>query len=138
MAHIYARVFTSAPDKDTAICRVESWLEDCSEREFFDGAEVLEDDVVLASSLSPVYFAKGRKETDGALRRRREDAVRSAERGDKSGEGRALIHAGNILCESLCYDMPWFNMEYWDWTVPDDASREQGKDWYAVMVNFHC
>jgi hypothetical protein len=136
MANTCVYVFTVAPDKDRAEDRVEGRLEDWREREFFEGIEVLRDSTVLVSSLSPEYFADGLERVDRMLRRRLEAAVALAECGNKSGEGYSLICAGNILRESLCRDMPWFNMDYMDWKVPDDAYKVPGTDWYAVMVDF--
>jgi hypothetical protein len=34
--------------------------------------------------------------------------------------------------------MPYFNMENWDWSVPDKVPETAaGSDWYAVKADLH-
>ena len=139
MSRVSIYVFISASDKDAAVSRVQSFLEESCGREFFDGFEAVEDDVILASGLTPDYIRKGDEAAADLLQHHRKRAAECAEAGDKHGEGYALMSAGEILAEHLCSDMPWFNLDYWDWTVPCEshAPAEPGHNWYAVMVEFH-
>jgi hypothetical protein len=138
MFHISVYVFTVARDEDDAARRVENRLEDFCGREFFDGFEVRKDSVVSVWSLVPEYVTARLKALDVLLRRRRKEAAGLAESGDKFQEGHALNRVGDILCEQMCEDMPWFNMEDWNWEIPGpvDISKNPGEDWYAVMTDF--
>jgi hypothetical protein len=138
--HVSVYLFTLAENKEDARSNVRCWLDDYCEREFYDYAGL--DDRNIAKPLSAIP----REEFDSAL----DDTMRFLpiiendirqykESGSMGMEGYAHKRYGEILMESLTADMPYFNMEYWDWEVPKGVPKEAGEgvEWWAVMADFH-
>jgi hypothetical protein len=135
-----AYIFTAAENAYEAADQVDRWLEDNWDREFYRRYDVERDDVHAVLDMDGSFFYGKRSDVDNILRSQRKEAETANASGDKSMEGKALRNISDILLESMCPDMPWFNMERYDWKVPDedDEKHLMGNDrWFAVMVKFY-
>jgi hypothetical protein len=135
--HVY--IFTLAEDDEDAKSKVSSWLDDYADREFYDyaGREEPEKSMLLkevpASELEDALY-----ETERLLPIIEGDIAQHKASGNRGMEGYSHIRYGHILNQSLCSDMPYFNMENWDWSVPDKVPETAvGSDWYAVKADLH-
>jgi hypothetical protein len=130
-------VFTCAEDKEDARDSVESWLDEYLGREFYDGYRIGE--TVHRSEIHHSYFDKEWTRVEDMLDRQREEAEKYRRGKDRQGEGQAHHIAANILLERLCPEMPWFNRDTWDWSLPDKDGELEGEqdNWWAIEVTFH-
>ena len=126
-------VFVCADGMNDAVDSVERWLDDYLGREFYEGFEVVKESACRIGALREQRgYADARlAEIENRLRQLRIDAEAFRSAGDRDGEGIILSEMADILCERLSISMPWFNIERWDWQIPD------GEDYWAVMVTFH-
>jgi hypothetical protein len=104
-------------------------------REFYDGFEVHNGagDIQPLSNIPDDYLTAMYTASQDLLRQFREGAEEARKTGNRVSEARAMRHASCILYENMCVEMPWFNMEAGDFSLPLDT---QG--WWAVMVDFYC
>jgi hypothetical protein len=137
---LQAYVFTLAESFDDADGRVHSWIDECDGREFFDYAELVCPGASVLLEEIPVNELRGAwDETEQRLSTIAAEISQSKASGDRKKEGFLHFRYGNILMENPCSDMPFFNMEDWDWSVPNKVPRASaGKKWYAVKVDFYC
>jgi hypothetical protein len=125
-----------ADDKKDAAYAVESRLADWMGREFYyDGYLVRDDNVTLLTELAKTDRLLGYTRTQSKIQLLREEAVREQRLQNALGEARALRRASDLLFENMCIDMPWYNIDYGDFTVPSEPPKS-GK-WWAVMVDFY-
>ena len=140
--HIHTYFLTLAEDADEAKSNVESFIEDRFEKEFFDygGLEETEESK-LVSSVNDVCIdlreSKFFTEND-LLESIRKEIEQWKASGNRTMEGYAHKRYGEILMESFCADMPFFNIENWDWSIPTKVPEEaEGCQWFAVKVDLH-
>jgi hypothetical protein len=124
--------FAETEDKKELIHRVNFFLEGRLGNEFYDGYTVREDNVRPLSDLFSDYLTKGYSRCRNLTRRLRKEALEMREAGNRLAEARAMRRASDLLYENLCPDMPWFNIECVDFSVPSEPSQ-----WGAVMADFH-
>jgi hypothetical protein len=137
MAGVLCYVFTRAEDGRDARESVESWLDEYLGREFYDGFEV--GSAQRRSEMRDKYIDRRYADVSYLLDRKREEADKAKLTKDRQGEGWAHHTVANILLERLCPEMPWFNKEAWDWSLPDKDGRLHGNppdNWWAVEVRF--
>ena len=136
---IDAYIFTAAENAEDAGHQVECWLEDSWDQEFYRKFDVKREDVQAVLDMNEAFFSGKRFYMEDFLQRQREEVETARADGDRNTEGNALKVVSEILLESMCPSMPWFNSETYDWQVPasDDEKHLMGQDrWYAVMVKF--
>lgn len=140
--HIHVYIFTQALSTEEAKSNVRCYLDDyCGDHEPFDygGIEEYEYEkrkTALVSDIAgelPALLEYAEQYLEQSLKQF--DEYRTS--GDRGAMGyqASIIH--DIAGEHFCSDMPYFNMETEDWTVPTEKSGVNG-DWYAVPVDLHC
>lgn len=114
------------------------WVEaDLAERkdEFYDDAVADAAGTVRVKDVPHSVLSRARKDAERA----KEAVKKNIEIYERYGKLRLLgavyIKYGKILLEELCDGMPYFNLDFWDWTVPEDTDDEN--PWFAVPVVFH-
>jgi hypothetical protein len=134
MGTVSAYCFICAQDKEDAKYAVNSFLEDRMGKEFYDGFTIQDGpgDIQLLSNFYDNYFTPLYATSQSLLQQFREEAEKARELEDRVGEAGALRRASDLLYESKCPAMPWFNIEGGDFFLPSD---KQG--WWAVMVEFY-
>jgi hypothetical protein len=139
MAHIYRYLFIAAENKQDAMGEVESDLEEWRGREFYDDFDIVEGETKLVSGIPDEFIKEKLACAEDLLRCKREESEAERGAGTREGEGRALLAAGEILCEFFCEEMPWFNTNRWSWSVPRERGGDMrpGDEWWAVMVKFY-
>jgi hypothetical protein len=136
--NLCAYVFTLADNAEDAKWKVERWMEENEGNEFYDFADFEDPSTPLLIGDVPVHELKEAWErVEKQLPIIEGDIARYKASGDRLMEGYSHIRYGNILNENLCSDMPYFNMEDWDWSVPNKTIGREGSLWYAVEVVFH-
>jgi hypothetical protein len=133
MSVVSVYCFVETEDKKELINRAKSFLENWLGNEFYDGFRVQEDGVLpYLSDLPSDYLEKECSRSQNLIQHLREKAAEMREAEDRLGEARAMRRASDLLYENLCPDMPWFNIESADFSIPSDPLR-----WGAVMVDFY-
>jgi hypothetical protein len=137
--HLSVYVFTLAEDFEDAEGRVHRWVDECDGKEFFDYAEIECPGASVLLEEIPVHELR---DVWGGTAQRlsmvEAEIARCKASGDRKKEGLLHFRYGDILMENPCSDMPFFNMEDWDWSVPNKVpGASAGKKWYAVKVDFH-
>ena len=139
---------TMAVDEDDAKINVSSWIEDYEGRESFGSGELAEEsneNLPLCCHVSKVrgYLEKQKEIVPSAIQGLREgikefEALPEEEQEKRRGE-EGYIHKrlGCILQEEPCEEMPFFNIEMWDWSLPAEAPEKDYRYWYAVLVDLH-
>jgi len=128
-------ILIEAENEDGAKMYAERFLDEYAGREFFDGGCI---NTETAGSVVPLSQVKDELEKDKreiftvTLPEIEKEIADYKEHGVRMQEGWAHIRYGEILSECVCSDMPFFNPDYGDWTIPEDADR-----WYAVLVDLH-
>jgi hypothetical protein len=114
------------------------WLESGLERvtgDVFEGFEVNADGVTRVKDVPPEVFERARHDA----KNRKENVFMFITENSQTKAAGVLGHAyveyGKILQEELCVNMPYFNIEWWSWDVPED--RDEMKPWFAVPVIFY-
>jgi len=139
--HLHCYMITLAESAEDAKTEVEIWLEDHAGREFYDYADLEEPaNVVLVSQVrQELEELKAEKEKLLPVIEAEIDGYKKA--GNRGMEGYAHKRYGAVLDEDPSYDMPFFNLSNWDWSIPTEVPKGDGipenSDWYAVMVDFH-
>jgi hypothetical protein len=127
-------VFVEADTAESATNWVRIRLEELR-YEFYDGFNVDPDRTVRVKDLPRDVIDRAacnvQKEAD--LIKEQIDVFKPD--GNKDMLGWLHIRYGEILQEELCRDMPYFNIECWDWSVPED--RNEARPWFAVHVTFY-
>jgi hypothetical protein len=124
--------FVEADSKEAALKRARYFGQDSLGKEFYNGFEIREDDVLPFSELSAYFLVKGKVQNEQFLLRLRGDLEYAQERGTRLHEGLVMLEIGRLLVEDLSSDMPWYNFERADYSLPADA-----EGWWAVKVDFH-
>jgi len=126
--------FIAEDSKEDAIASVESWLDEYLSREFYYRFSVT-GNVYDMSYLTKTFVENSLRLVESRLdiQRIREEEARV--KGDREAEGIAACVVGDILCERLCEDMPWYNLDTMDWSVPDGVDNI-GRSYYVVEVEF--
>jgi hypothetical protein len=131
---------TLAEDAENAKSKIEGWIEDYAGREFFDSGKVSESKAVLLSEIQS-ELEEGKLEVNRLLPIIENDIAGYKTSGTRGMEGYCHKRYGRILDEDLCSDMPFFNQEYWDWSIPTEVPKFEGKtldmQWFAVMASLH-
>jgi hypothetical protein len=137
--HLHVYIFTLAENAEDAKSKVSSWLEDYADREFYDYAGLEEPEkAMLLKDVPASELEDARYATERLLPIIEGDIAQYKASGNLGMEGYSHIRYGHILNENLCPDMPYFNMENWDWSIPDKVPETAtGSDWYAARVDFH-
>jgi hypothetical protein len=138
--HVHVYIFTLAESKEDARSNVQCWLDDYAEREFYDYAGIDEQNITMPLSEIPKENLDAvLAETTRFLPIIENDIEQYKKSGNKEMEGYSHKRYGQILMESLSADMPYFNMETWDWQIPTEIPKEAGEhySWWAVMTDFH-
>jgi len=139
--HLHTYFLTLAEDVDDAKSNVESFIEDRFEKEFFDYGGLEESEKEIAFPLSEVLdrLKKSMDYTEKEILPEVENDIEEYKKtGNRTMLGYSHVRYGHILMESLCADMPFFNINCWDWTIPTKVPEEaKGCEWYAVMVDLH-
>jgi hypothetical protein len=130
MSRVSLYFITPAEDRDEAEALVESWLEDMAGREFYDGFDVVTEDVRRVYGFSPGFFADRKRRVQQEITRYAEGMARWEAENNARMVGYCHVCIGHILMESCCHDMPFYNLGTVDWTEPD-------KDDWAVRVTLH-
>jgi len=141
--HIHVYIFTLAESAEEAESNVRCYLDDyCGEHAPFDygGIEEYEYEKRETKPVSEIAadLPEQLKTADDCLQQslKRFDEYRA--RGDKGAMAYQASVIHDIAGEHFCSDMPYFNMETEDWTVPTEKSGADGDgDWYAVRVDLH-
>ena len=131
MSEISVYFITEAEDKEDARDNVESWIEGCMGREFFEGYEVSRTDVKRVFEVMPEYFENALRECEERAARYRKDIEEYSKKDDQFNQymaGYAHVRLGNILMGSFCEDMPYWNLIADSWDLPEDENA------WAVMV----
>jgi hypothetical protein len=142
MSYVIKYLFIPAGDKREAVEEIDSRLNDWLGKEFYDGYEIVQSETKPVSEIPAGYFDKELCRTEDVLQSKRDEAERERRQGFREDEGHALRTVSDILCESFCQEMPWFNVDMWDWRVPynhacDVVSLGDNETWWAVMVKFY-
>ena len=142
MSHLSVYIITLAADAEDAKSEVESWLDDYANREFFDYGSIEEPEKVVLLSEIRKELEEKKAEAESALPSIEIEIQRYKESGNRRMEGFSHKRYGAVLDEDLCSDMPFFNIENWDWSIPTEIPTlngdTEGMEWYAVMVDLHC
>ena len=136
--HMHVYLITLALDAEDAKSEAEAWIGHHTLEEFFDYGSVEEpEDIVLVSSIRK-DLEEGRAEAEERLPGIERQIGMFKASGDRSMEGYCHKRYARILQEDPCEDMPYFNIENWDWSLPTIVpEKAKGKDWYAVRVDLH-
>ena len=136
--HLHVNFITLAENAEEAKSNVESWIGEHSNGEYFDygGLEDPEEVVLLNEIREKLKVAKD--ETQKLLPVIDADIERYKKSGSRFLEGCNYMRYGRILLEYPSDDMPFFNIENYDWSLPTEVPNDyEGCDWYAVMVDLH-
>jgi len=139
MSHLHCYMITLAENAEDAKSNVRCWIEDRFEKEFFDYGG-LEDgeEVVLLSEIRESLEETKATETADRLSEIESQIKNWKEMENKSMLGFSYVRYGNVLQESFCSDMPLFNIEDWDWSIPTEVPEEaKNNNWYAVRADLH-
>jgi hypothetical protein len=137
--HLQCYIFTLAENDEDAKSNVRSWLDDYAGREFYDYAGLDEPETaLLVKDIPATELEEAREETERLLPVIKNDIDLWEKEGNHSMEGYCHCRYGRILGEYLCSEMPYYNMDTGDWSIPDKVPDEaKGMNWYAVRANFH-
>lgn len=137
--HLHVYIFTLAENAEDAKSNVRYWLDDYAGREFYDYAGLEEPEIsMLLKDVPAGELEESLCETERLFQIIERDIAQYKASGNRDMEGFSHIRYGRILSQSFCDDMPYFNMEYWDWSVPDKVPETAtGCEWYAVRADFH-
>jgi len=145
MGHMSVYLITLAEDAEDAKSEARIWLDEYANREFFDYGNLEEPEKVVLVSEIRDELVKEKQRTLLLLPGIESNIARWKVYDDRSMEGYEHIRYGQILCESVCCDMPFFNITNWDWSIPTEVPQEDawsvkitGKEWWAVRVDLHC
>jgi hypothetical protein len=129
--HLHVYIITLAKDAEDAKSKVSCWLDEYAEREFYDYAGIDEPETSLLLKDVPTgELEDARYESERLLPIIEGDIAQYKATGSRGMEGYSHIRYGHILNENLCSDMPYFNMENWDWSVPDKVPETAiGSNW---------
>jgi hypothetical protein len=135
MATVSVYCFVAAGDKEEAARIVGVEIEERCEREFYEDWEVLEDGVRPLSALSDDYLTEEYSHSQDMIQRFREEGEQARKKGNRLAEACAARRLSDLLCENMCPDMPWFNFEGYDFSLPSGPPGIG--QWFAVMVEFY-
>jgi len=141
--HLHCYMITLAESAEDAKSTVEDWIEEHFEREFYDyGGLEKGEEVVLLSEIRERLEAEKAEEVNRLIPEIENEIQKWKESGNRSMEGYSYVRYGNVLQESFCPDMPFFNINDWDWSLPEFVPKDCGDpesqyDWYAVKVDLH-
>jgi len=132
-----------ADSAEEARGEAESWLDEYNGREYYDSFRVEED-----CESAPLSEIRGKlealvKDHNGRIIPELEKEIEDCRKYGYGKDllGNAYVRLGDVLREGFCSDMPVYNMENFDWSVPaEDAGVERkagGVEWYAVKVEIH-
>jgi hypothetical protein len=135
--HISKYLVTFAENEEDAKLKTESWLDEYAGKEFFEYGVIDEESEKQVVSLDEIreQLEAEKAELEKKLPEIEEEIRKCKESGNKSMEGDYHKRYGFILCEELTEDMPYFNIDLWDWSLPDEK-KDNGK-WYAVLADFN-
>ena len=136
--HMNVFIITLAEDAEDALSEVESWIDEYADREFFDYGSVIKPEQVRLVKDIAEELEKYKAITETYLPDIEKQIEQCKAEGSRGGEGYHHIRYGRILCEWCCYEMPFFNITDWDWSIPTKVpDHAEGRDWYAVYVDLH-
>jgi hypothetical protein len=138
--HLHCNFITLAESVGDAKSNVNCFIDEYAGRYFFDygGLEEPDEPVVLLDEIREQLEAD-KAEVDKLLPKIEEEIKVCKIKGHKSMEGYHHKRYGRILDEDLTSDMPFFNIENWDWSLPVEVPEEsESNNWYAVRVDLHC
>jgi len=136
--HLVADLIALAQNADDAKQIIENWIEERGDREFFEFGG-------LDESASPCLLSEIRDELAGYKKEvfdkrlsEYKGKLRDYEKLRNAKEQGYYHHKiGDILGEFFCAEMPFFNTEDWNWSLPQEVPPEaEGKDYYAVKCDF--
>jgi len=136
--HLHTDIITLAEDAEDAKSTVSGWIDDHFEKEFYDYGGLEEGEGVALVSDVVKELEEAKKYPEQQLIEIQKDIEKYKEAGNRGMEGFSHIRYGNILQESFCSDMPFFNIENWDWSIPTEVpENSEGCQWFAVRVDLH-
>ena len=137
--HLHTYFIALAESAEDAKSNVEGWIGDHFEREFYDYGGLEEGEgVFLVSEVVKELNASMEYTQNEIMPEVIKDIEKYKKAGDRGMEGYSHVRYGNILQESFCPDMPFFNIDEWDWSIPTEVP-ENAKDcqYFAVRVDLH-
>jgi len=137
--HLHIYLITLAEDEGEATSNVSCFIDDHFEKEFYDYGGLEEPEKVVLLDEVRENLAKEKEEwINEMIPKIENDMILYKEKGFRDQEGYAHKRYGDILCESFCPDMPFFNIDNWDWSLPMEIPEEaKNQKWFAVMVDLH-
>jgi hypothetical protein len=142
MSHKSVYILTLADNAGDAKSEVRCWLDDYANREFFDYGGIIEPEQVWRVKDIAIDLEDLKAEAFKRLPDIENEIQRCKATGNRISEGYHHIRYGSILSEECCYEMPFFNITDYDWTIlPTDYPKckdgGDGRDWFAVLVDLH-
>jgi len=137
--HLLTYFIALAENAEDAKSNVKGFIEDHYEREFYDYGGLEEGEGVFLVGDVVEELKKLRECTENDLLEAvKNDIERYKASGNRTMEGYAHKRYGEILMESFCPDMPFFNIDKWDWSIPTEVP-DNAKDcqYFAVRVDLH-
>jgi hypothetical protein len=127
--HLHVNFITLAENEGDAKSNVRCFIDDYASREFFDyGGLVEPEEVVLLNEIRE-RLAEDKAEVDNLLPVIEHDIQTYKEAGNRGWQGFCHKRYGEILSEGLTSDMPFFNIEDWDWSLPTEVpEKSKGRE----------
>jgi len=139
MSHLHCYMIALAEDTEDAKSNVRGFIDDYYAREFYDYGGLEEgEEVVLLSEIRESLEATKAKETADRLAEIENEIKNWKAMDNRSMLGFSYVRYGKVLQESFCQDMPLFNIDNWDWSLPTKVPEEANNcNWYAVRADLH-
>lgn len=136
--HLHVNIITLAEDSEEAKSNVEAWIGEYSGREFFDWGDLEEGEKVVPLDEIRDELEKHKKEVIETLKELDKNIQHHKETGESGAEGYLHRRYADIQLENTTDEMPFFNIENWDWSLPTEVPNDM-KDcqWFAVMADLH-
>jgi len=135
--HILVFLLTLAENEKEALSKARNWIDNNAGKEFFDYGELVSDEAVLVDTIKEELKAKKEKALN-ELSFIEQDISMYIKQGDRKGEGWSHVRYGKILLEHPTSDMPFYNIEECDWSIPTVTWTDTDVgNWYAVNVDLH-
>jgi hypothetical protein len=118
---------TEAEDKEEARDNVARWLGEYLGREFYEGYEVSDTDIMRVHEVEPGLLERKLYASEKLVEYYRREIAHFSEKHDRFMAGHNHVCLGKILMRYFCKDMPFWNLLKEDWALPEP-------DNWAVMV----
>jgi len=136
--HLYVDIITLAESVEDAKSNVRCWINDYADKEFFDWGDLEDGEKVVLLDEARDALEKQKAKVNERLQELDKGIQNYKETGDRGAEGYLHKLYADILLENVTDEMPFFNIENWDWSLPVEVPEEsKGFNWYAVRVDLH-